>query len=125
MDPEVWKAGETCIYRGIYGTISILFQGAALVEFDGYDRVTIPLEQLTRSPHAAAHRPTGRWDSGNRLAPTPGSTIAGLCAALRAKRRPKTDMIVGESDRCPMHPLRPPAGLTLQDRWSLFRLLVG
>ena len=71
MDPEVWKAGETCIYRGIYGTISILFQGSALVEFDGYDRRTIPLDELTRSPHVAAHRPTGRWDSGNRLTPTP------------------------------------------------------
>ena len=71
MGPGVWKAGETCIYRGIYGTISILFQGAALVEFDGYDRVTIPLNELTRSPHVAAHRPTGRWDSGNRITPTP------------------------------------------------------
>ena len=71
MGLEVWKAGETCIWRGVYGTISILFQGAALVEFDGYDRVTIPLDQLTGSPHVAAHRATGRWDSGNRLAPTP------------------------------------------------------
>ena len=78
MGPEVWKAGETCIWRGTYGTISILFQGAALVEFDGYDRVTIPLDQLTRSPHVAAHRPTGRWDSGNRLAPTTRQPNSGV-----------------------------------------------
>ena len=77
MGPEVWKSGETCVWRGVYGTISILFQGAALVEFDGYDRVTIPLDQLTRSPHVAAHRPTGRWDSGNRLAPTPRQPNSG------------------------------------------------
>ena len=94
MGPGVWKAGETCIYRGIYGTISILFQGAALVEFDGYDRVTIPLNELTRSPHVAAHRPTGRWDSGNRITPLLlGSPETGLCVALRTNRpTPKGEM---------------------------------
>ena len=76
MDPEVWKARETCIYRGIYGTISILFQGSALVEFDGFDQRTIPLNELTRSPHVAAHRPTRRWDSGDRLPPPKTSPAA-------------------------------------------------
>ena len=89
MGPEVWKAGKTCIYRGIYGTISILFQGAALVEFDGYDRVTIPLEQLTRSPHAAAHRPTGRWDSGNRITPTPRQPSNGAVRGSQGEAQPK------------------------------------
>ena len=90
MGPEVWKAGETCIYRGIYGTISILFQAAALVEFDGYDRVTIPLDQLTRSPHVAAHRPTGRWDSGERLTPTTRKPSNGAVGgSLTGEKQPK------------------------------------
>ena len=89
MGPEVWKAGETCVWRGIYGTISILFQGAALVEFDGYDRVAIPLDQLTRPPHAAAHRPTGRWDSGNRLAPANRKAGKGAGRTNQGEEQPK------------------------------------
>ena len=85
MDPEVWKAGETCIYRGIYGTISILFQNAALVEFDGYDQRTIPPDELTRSPHVAAHRPTGRWDSGNRITPNSPAAQQRGCARLSGR----------------------------------------
>ena len=89
MGPEVWKSGETCVWRGVYGTISILFQGAALVEFDGYDRLTIPLDQLTRPPHAAAHRPTGRWDSGNRLAPTNRKAGKGAGRTNQGEEQPK------------------------------------
>ena len=120
-----WKVGETCIYRGIYGTVSLLMGQSAQVECDDYRRVMVPLAELTRPPGLTRYQPTGRWDSGNRLAALPGSPIAGLCAALRANRRPKMDMTRGELDRCPMHPLRPLAGHALESRWSLLRLLVG
>ena len=92
MRVETWKVGETCIWQGIYGTISIIFQGGqgrALVEFDGYDRVAIPLDQLTRPPRLPGHRPTGRWDSGERLAPTTRKPNNGAVGGSPGEKQPK------------------------------------
>ena len=63
-----WKVGETCIHHGIYGTVSLLMGQSAQVEFDDYRRGTSPLAELTRPPGLTRYQPTGRWDSGNRLA---------------------------------------------------------
>ena len=83
-----WKVGETCIHRGIYGTVSPLMDQSAQVEFGDYRQVTVPLAELTRLPRLTQYRPTGRWDSGNRLAPTPRQPNSG---AVRGSQDEQSD----------------------------------
>ena len=84
-----WKVGETCIYRGIYGTVSLLMGQSAQVKFDDYRRDTSPLAELTRPPGLTQYRPTGRWDSGNRLAPTPRQPNSGTVRGSQGESPPK------------------------------------
>ena len=87
---ETWKSGDTCIWRETYGTISYIVQGTALVEFEDYVRVNIRLDQLTRPPRLSGHRPTGRWDSGERLAPTTRKPSNGAVGgSLTGEKQPK------------------------------------
>ena len=45
-----WKSGDTCIWEGIYGTVTLIVGDRALIEFDGYRQTTVPLSELDRPP---------------------------------------------------------------------------
>ena len=83
------ESGETWIYRGIHGTVSLLMGQSAQIEFDDYRRAKAPLAELTRPPGLTLYRPTGRWDSGNRLAPTNRKAGKGAGRTNQGEEQPK------------------------------------